>query len=263
MRPLKIPPEIAAHALSKDKLLEKISEIRTAFEKHNQAKPEVSIVIPAFNEGDNILSTLSSLAASTTSKSFEVIVVDNNSSDDTAALVLMTGATCVSENTQGITAARNRGLSVCRGVYVLNADADTIYPPQWIDLMIEPLKTRGAAITYGSHAFLPATGRHNTAYLAYEYLGDFKKWINSRFREEAVNVYGFNSAFIREEGLAVNGFDHPPGTNEDGWLAVKLRKHTGRRLIFQKSSAARVWTSNRRLMTDGGLMKATLKRLKS
>jgi glycosyltransferase involved in cell wall biosynthesis len=241
--------------------LEKVEEVRTAIESHNPAKPEVSIVIPAFNEGDKILATLSSLAFSASARTFEIIVVDNNSTDDTAALVSLTGASCVTERTQGITAARNRGLSASRGVYVLNADADTIYPPGWIELMVKPLESRRAAMTYGYHAFLPASGERNPAYLVYEYIGDFKKWVNRRFREEAVNVYGFNSAFIREEGVAVNGFDHPPGTNEDGWLAVKLRKHTGRRLICQTSPAARVWTSNRRLMADGGLLKAMLKRL--
>jgi glycosyltransferase involved in cell wall biosynthesis len=261
MRPLKVPPEILKHAASKDQLLTKVSEIRAAFEKHLSAKPEVSIVIPAFNEGSNILATLSSLSASTSSRTFEVVVVDNNSTDDTAALVAMSGATCISEIRQGITPARNRGLTAARGLYVLNADADTIYPSKWIDLMIEPLEHGMASLTYGSHSFLSTKSKHNTAYLAYEYLADLKKWLNRKFREEAVNVYGFNSAFIREEGLEVNGFDHPPGTNEDGWMAVKLRKHTGRRLFLQRNEAARAWTSNRRLMADGGLLKATIKRL--
>ncbi len=29
----------------------------------------------------------------------------------------------------------------------------------------------------------------------YEYMADFMRWVNKRFREEAVNVYGFNSGF--------------------------------------------------------------------
>lgn len=261
MRPLKVPSDIKSHAVPKDQLLKEIGIMRTVFEKQSSAMPEVSVVIPAYNESRNILATLSSLAASSTMKAFEVIVVDNNSSDDTARLVALSGAICINELKQGITPARNRGLAASRGKYLLNADADTIYPPQWIDLMIAPLETGRAAMTYGSHAFLPDADRRNLVHLAYEYIGDIKKWINRRCREEAVNVYGFNSAFLRREGLAVDSFNHPPGTNEDGWMAVKLRKYTGRPLVCQTDPAARVWTSNRRLMADGGMLRATLKRL--
>ena len=38
-------------------------------------------------------------------------------------------------------------------------------------------------------------------YFFYEYVADFMRWVNKKFREEAVNVYGFNSGFKREAGI--------------------------------------------------------------
>ena len=108
--------------------------------------------------------------------------------------------------------------------------------------------------------FLPTTGRPRLVYFLYEYIGDFVRWYNKRFKEEAVNVYGFNSGFKREQGLQVDGFDHPPDTNEDGWLALKLRNKGFGKLHYVTTIKALVWTSDRRLQMDGGLRKGFVKR---
>jgi hypothetical protein len=77
--------------------------------------------------------------------------------------------------------------------------------------------------------------------------------------EEAVNVYGFNFGFRRKQAQALGGFDHPPETKEDGWMALRLKKLG--KLLLLETDQARAWTSDRRLMIDGGLLKGTLKRL--
>ena len=82
------------------------------------------------------------------------------------------------------------------------------------------------------------------------------------FRDEAMNAYGFNSGFRREQGLSVEGFNHPPGTNEDGWLALKLREKGYGKLFYVTNIKALVWTTDRRIQIDGGLFKGTIKRLK-
>jgi len=262
MRRFRVPENIAVHDKPADKLFESISSIRQHILAMSQGVPDATVIIPAYNEERNILRTLSSFSKSSTAKSIQIIVVNNNSSDATASIATAAGVTCIDEPEQGITAARNRGLKHAKGKLILNADADTIYPPDWIDLMLGPLSTDDIALVYGDHYFLPFTGDSRAAYFFYEQLGDIKKIVNRIFREEAVNVYGFNSAFRREEGLVVDGFTHPPGTNEDGWLAVKLRNHFKKKLFRQGNRAAMVWTSNRRLEADGGVLRAAGKRLK-
>jgi cellulose synthase/poly-beta-1,6-N-acetylglucosamine synthase-like glycosyltransferase len=95
MRPISIPANIQKHNQSKEVLQSGIAAIRAQLQKLYSPTPEVSIVIPAYNEAENILKTLSSLAASTTRKSVEIIVVNNNSKDETEALSTSAGATCI------------------------------------------------------------------------------------------------------------------------------------------------------------------------
>jgi len=262
MRPIAIPQDIRQHNLAMEVLKEKLGRIRSGIESLYSLIPEVSIIIPAYNEEAGILKTLSSLSASATKKKVEIIVVNNNSADDTAKLAVAAGAICISENKQGITAARNAGLQRATGKLILNADSDTIYPPQWIDRMLSPLTNNEIAMVYGNFSFIPGNNTRRIVYTGYEYTADLFKWINKKFREEAVNIYGFNSAFRRSEGIAVDGFNHPPGTNEDGWLGVKLRNHFHKKLFEVKDRDALVWTSDRRIQMDGGLGKAIFKRLK-
>jgi glycosyltransferase involved in cell wall biosynthesis len=192
----------------------------------------------------------------------EVIVVNNNSRDRTRELVLAAGAICIDESKQGITHARNAGLAAARGKYILNADADTIYPPEWIERMVSPLDRPDITAVYGRFSFIPVGSTSRLSYFFYEYAADFMRWVNRRFREEAVNVYGFNSGFKRLEGLAVEGFNHPPGANEDGWLALKLRNKGFGKLYYVTNISALVWTTDRRIQIDGGLWKGFVKRIK-
>ena len=259
MRPVAIPKHVKDF-LAIQSAPASIKCIHYYYKKLYRGKPEVSVVIPAYNEEKNILQTLASLAANITSRSAEIIVVNNNSTDNTEALVTATGITCVTETKKGITAARNAGLQIAKGTYILNADA--IYPADWMEQMIQPLATNEKiALTYGRFSFIPVGSTPRVVYFVYEYSAGIIRYINKYFREEAVNVYGFNSGFRREQGAAVEGFNHPPGANEDGWLAVKLRNKGFGKLHYVTNKKALVWTSDRRIEMDGGLMKGIIKRI--
>ena len=262
MRSIVIPADIRQHNQTMEVLQGKLATIRNHILRMNAIEPDVSIIIPAYNEEACILKTLSSLAASSTVKKVEIIVVNNNSMDKTGELAAAAGVVYTVETKQGITPARNAGLQMARGNYILNADADTIYPSEWIDLMLSPLLDDNVAMVYGDFSFIPGVGTSRLSYTAYEYLSGLSRWINKKFREEAMNVYGFNSAFRRTEGLTVGGFDHPAGTNEDGWLAVKLRNSFQKRLYKVTDPRALVWTSDRRIQMDGGLYEAIFKRIR-
>lgn len=262
MRPIAIPASIQAYIQTNEKLQAQLPAIRNNFERLLKGAPEVSVVMPAYNEEASILKTLYCLSQSVTQRSVEVIVVNNNSKDNTEAIVNSTGALCIKETKQGITPARNAGLAAARGKYVLNADADTIYPPDWIEEMVKPLESDAVTAVYGRFAFIPTGSTGRGAYFFYEYLADAMRWVNKKFKEEAVNVYGFNSGFKRAQGLEVDGFDHPPQANEDGWLALKLRDKGYGKLYYVTSLRALVWTTDRRIQLDGGLWKGFVKRIK-
>lgn len=262
MRPIFIPANIDEHNQSNAVLANRLENIRTGFQHLVAGPPEVSVVIPAYNEEESILKTLSSLSKSVTRRSVEFIVVNNNSQDSTAVIAGSTGARCILEQQQGITAARNAGLAYARGKYVLNADADTLYPPDWIEQMAAPLDNEQVTCVYGRFSFIPTAGTPRLLYFFYEYVAGFMRWLNRTFREEAVNVYGFNSGFKKEQARQVDGFNHPPGANEDGWLALKLRDKGFGKIQYISSTKALVWTTDRRIQQDGGLVKGFIKRVK-
>jgi glycosyltransferase involved in cell wall biosynthesis len=262
MRPISIPSYINQcynNLLSNE---EKIVFIKNSYQSLYKTNPEVSVVIPAYNEEKNILQTLYSLTGNQTKYSVEIIVVNNNSKDNTEQVVKASGINCVNELKQGITAARTAGLMAAKGKYVLNADADTIYPKDWIELMIAPLEQNDVALTYGNFSFIPVGKTGRLTYFFYEYFADLMRWINALLKDEAVNVYGFNSGYRREQGIKVDGYRHPPGSNEDGYLALKLRNEGFGKLHLVTNSRALVWTTDRRIESDGGLWNAIIKRIK-
>jgi len=263
MRPIAIPPYIRQLYDLNPFDEEVINKVNLLYKGLQNDHPLISIVIPAYNEEENIPQTLLSLCNNKTKWPFEIVVVNNNSIDKTEELVISSGIKCILETKQGITIARNTGLANAKGQYILNADADTIYPMDWIEQMAGPLiNDNSIAAVYGRFSFIPIGKTGRFVYFFYEYMADFMRWINKTFRDEAMNAYGFNSGFRKEQGLSVDGFNHPPGTNEDGWMALKLREKGYGKLHYVTNISALVWTTDRRIQIDGGLWKGTIKRVK-
>lgn len=261
MRPLLIPKYIKEYWNTNVDTQVLAQKTKAAYQKLKKDPPEVTIVIPAYNEEKTIVRTLYSICQNVTTYPIEIIVVNNNSSDKTAALVEACGITCLFEPKQGIAHARNFGLKHAKGKYIINADADTIYPKNWIQAAIEPLKNNERiALTYGQYSFLPLYNTKRVIYFFYECIADVSRTINGLFKDESVNVYGFCSAFRREQALQVDGFNHPAEANEDGYLALKLRNKGFGKL--HRIGTAFVWTTDRRIHIDGGLVTGGIKRLK-
>lgn len=263
MRSISIPKEITKFINNSIGQAEMSKIASESYAKSSGENPEVSIVMPAYNEEESIVNTLASLCTNKVNRTIEIIVVNNNSTDRTEELIRACGVTCIPETKQGITHARNTGLKHARGKYILNADADTIYPEDWIELMIKPLlEPSTVAITYGKFSLIPTQNAKRSVYFFYEYLAELSRWFDKKNKDEAVNVYGFNSGFRREQGLTVDSFNHPQGTNEDGWLALKLRNKGYGKLHCVNDAKALVWTTDRRIQIDGGIIKGGFKRLK-
>ncbi|HRK26613.1 MAG TPA: glycosyltransferase family A protein [Chitinophagales bacterium] len=232
----------------------------------NMPNPLVSIVIPAYNEEKNLLKTLSSLSQLKPNYPTELIVANNNSTDQTQKILDLCGVKSVFEKRQGISYARQAGLEATRGAYILSADADTIYPPDWGNLFVDTLiNNPDVACVYGRYSFLPHNlSRWSRVGLAiHEMLAEIAFSLRSKERE-CVNVMGFNFAYRRTDGLQVGGFKHNLNRkvtqrSEDGWMALELSRLGKVRLV---SAQSRVWTSDRRLLDDGSLFKAFVARVK-
>ncbi len=118
-------------------------------------EPQLSVIVPAFNEERTILNVLEALEKAL-SLPHEVIVVDDGSADGTAAIVEKYAAKHSSvrlirqPQNRGKTAALVTGFVESRGGIVIVQDADLEYDPAEIPDVIAPILSNRADVVYGS-----------------------------------------------------------------------------------------------------------------
>ncbi|MBD3251049.1 glycosyltransferase [Candidatus Uhrbacteria bacterium] len=121
-------------------------------------QPLVSVVIPSWNHGEELISCLMSLEAQTY-RPFEVVVVDDASTDDTQdrlkhIRVSYPLRSIQMEENRGAAVARNLGARRCEGAYLLFVDADAELRPHMIERMVRELQQRtGVDFIYSSFRF--------------------------------------------------------------------------------------------------------------
>jgi len=203
---------------------------------------DVTIVIPAFNEGEAIGGVVSSLAAAGPWR--EIIVVDDGSQDDTSARARAAGATVVRHPyNKGNGAAVKSGIRGAAGEYVLIVDGDGQHRPEDARRIVSRLGDYDLVVgarsrtTQATHTRRFGNGALNglASYLTGRDIPD----LTSGFR-------GARSAHLREFiHLLPNGFSTPTTTT----LAfIKA----GYNVAFEPIEARqRVGTSKIRLARDG------------
>lgn len=200
-----------------------------------------SIIIPAFNEADELPDTLAAARAAmdTLAMPGELIVVDNNSSDNTAEVARKNGADhVVFEPHNQIARARNAGYKASSGQYLVFIDADTRIQPPLLVQSLEALR-RGDCVGGGSvvHFDVPtnAIGRFG--------IGLWEKI--SKLTRTAAGSYLF---CLREAFSAEGGFDEKLYASEEVRMSNQLkrwgRRHGMRFIILEHSPAQ---TSARKL----------------
>lgn len=88
----------------------------------------ISIIIPVYNPGQHLNKCLDSII-NQTYKNLEIILVDDGSSDGSGAICDSYASndsriTCIHQENQGVSSARNAGLAACNGDYVHFPDSD-------------------------------------------------------------------------------------------------------------------------------------------
>ena len=114
-------------------------------------QPQLTVVVPAYNERDTILGVLERLRA--LELTMQIIVVDDCSHDGTAELLRDAGADVEvyrHDVNQGKGAALRTGFRHARGRVVVVQDADLEYDPAEIPSLIAPILGGHADVVYGS-----------------------------------------------------------------------------------------------------------------
>src|ERR1700734_2386197 len=121
-------------------LLALIEKLRPAPADHPEYKPQVTVLIPAYNEEAAIVQTVKAALACDYPK-LEILVMDDGSTDQTPDLVRANFGNdprvrMISQPNRGKPAALNHGLEEATGEVIVSIDGDTIVDPEAIPRLV-------------------------------------------------------------------------------------------------------------------------------
>lgn len=117
--------------------------------------PAVSMIVPCYNAENFIQRGISSIIHQTC-PDWELILVDDGSTDSTAAICQRATAEdervhFVRQKNQGVSAARNRGLDMAKGQYVMFMDSDDYVNPDILAFTLKEAAKYDADIVMVGH----------------------------------------------------------------------------------------------------------------
>ena len=233
-----------------------INEIRDKIRFINSDAPVASVVVIAYNEEKRLPACLWSLSNNKCKYPVEIIGIDNNSSDRTAEVYSTLGVRFFKEERKGPGYARNRGLAEAKGKILICIDSDTIYPEQYLEIMIDSFNKPGVVAVSSLYSFIPDKQFPVYKLFFYELLRDIHIFLLSFQSPERCirgSVFAHNTALGREIGYRVN-----IKRGEDGSLAYALKDFG--KIRFIRNRKARPVTSTLAIKADGSLLNAFRKR---
>jgi poly-beta-1,6-N-acetyl-D-glucosamine synthase len=250
-------------------------DVKVAFKEYKERKlksafkyePLVSVLVPAWNEEDGIITTAQALLQSTY-KNMEIIVIDNASTDNTASNVKslirkyensleLDGETHIKiiylrEDRQGKGHALNKGIKMSRGDILMSIDADCYVPPKTVESFVGHFKDPKISAAVGNVKI----GNTDTLlgviqYLEFLFSFYFKK---SDSLLGAIYIIGGAAGAFRREVFEKLGGYNTTNITEDIDLSVRIQ-HSGMKIAYAPDAV--VFTEG--ASTLSGLMKQRLR----
>lgn len=204
-------------------------------------KPLASIVIIAYNEEAHLQACLWAISEIKCKYPVEIIGVDNNSTDRTAEIYQKSGIPYYTEYQRSCGYARRCGLHHSRGKYYFDVDSDTLYPPQYYEIMLEALMKPGVVAVSSLWSYFPDANHGKLGLKLYELCRDMFLWIQ-HFKRPELSVRGlvfaYDSVLGKKEKYRVDII-----CGEDGSMALSLKKYG--RIVFVRDRRARAITGYR------------------
>ena len=198
-------------------------EIKSKLGTLQSEDPLVSIVVIAYNEERRLAACLWSLSELQTQYPIEILGVNNNSKDRTEELYQRLGLPYFNESKQSPGFARQCGLENARGQYHFCIDADTFYPPRYIDLMMSKLTKPNVSCVSSFWSFFPDEQHSAFGLFLFELVRDLFLFVQ-HFKRPELCVRGMVFAFKTDLARKVK-IRTDIRRGEDGSLALSLKPY--------------------------------------
>ena len=106
--------------------------------KRTKKRPLVSVIIPTYNRGWTIKEAIDSVLAQSFID-FELMVVDDGSTDNTSEILdsYRDDIKVLSQENNGVSAARNRGVATASGIFIAFLDSDDLWLPEKLSSQVD------------------------------------------------------------------------------------------------------------------------------
>lgn len=202
-------------------------------QKQNKA-PLVSIVVIAYNEEKRLAACLWSLSELQTKYPIEILGVNNNSKDKTEEVYQRLELPYYNESRQSPGFARQCGLDHAVGKYHFCIDADTLYPSQYVDLMMMKLQKPNVSCVSAFWSFYPDEKHSVFGLFLFELIRDAFLYVQHFKRPELCvrgMVFAFNADFARQVKIRTD-----IRRGEDGSLALSLKQFGKIAFLFHRKA---------------------------
>jgi len=200
-----------------------LDEIKDKLRAQQSEEPLVSIVVIAYNEERRLAACLWSLSELQTKYPIEILGVNNNSKDRTEGVYQRLGLPYYNESKQSPGFARQCGLENARGKYHFCIDADTFYPPRYIDLMMSKLTRPDVSCVSSFWSFFPDEQHSSFGLFLFELVRDTFLFVQ-HFKRPELCVRGMVFAFKTDLARRVK-IRTDIRRGEDGSLALSLKPY--------------------------------------
>lgn len=211
-----------------------LDEIKRNLNHQESKSPLVSIVVIAYNEERRLTACLWSLSELRTKYPIEILGVNNNSKDRTEEVYQRLGLTYFNESKQSPGFARQCGLEHARGKYYFCIDADTLYPPLYVDLMMEKLQKSDVSCVSSFWSFYPDKEHSIWGLYSYELIRDVFLYVQHFKRPELCvrgMVFAFKVDYARQVKIRTD-----IRRGEDGSLALSLKQYGKIAFLYNRNA---------------------------